>query len=93
MVAHMVISSLNLCMHGNGLRDRGIVEICINSHWDRICSRDWGDNDVTCMWHVVYDSVDHGIMTHNMQQLHNNIIIILYAAYENKDSENKHQIE
>ena len=34
--ALMVISSLGLCMHGDALRGRGIVEICINSCWGRI---------------------------------------------------------
>jgi hypothetical protein len=32
-------------VHGNTLNSRGIVEICINSRWGRVCTDGWGDND------------------------------------------------
>ncbi len=32
-------------VHGNVLKSRGIVEICINSRWGRVSRDDWGDND------------------------------------------------
>ena len=30
---------------GTPLRCAGIVEICLNSHWGRVCRDGWGNND------------------------------------------------
>ena len=30
---------------GTPLRSQGVVEVCIDSHWSRVCRDRWGDND------------------------------------------------
>ena len=50
------------CTHGDvrlvgtPLRSQGVVEICLYSHWDRVCRDGWGNNDAK----VVCNQLDFG---------------------------------
>ena len=32
-------------LEGTPLRSQGVVEVCIDSHWGRVCRDRWGNND------------------------------------------------
>ena len=47
----------NDCTHGavqlvgTPLRSQGVVEVCIDSHWGRVCRDHWSDNDAKVVCH------------------------------------------
>ena len=58
-------------MHGNVLRSQGIVEICINSRWGRVCTDGWGDNDAA----VVCRQLGYGSEGKCLPLFYNNMLL------------------
>ena len=43
-------------LEGTPLKSRGVVEVCIDSQWGRVCRDYWGNNDAA----VVCNQLDYG---------------------------------
>ena len=77
--AESLTQSQSQCTHGDVrlvgtlLRSQGIVEICIDSHWGRVCRDHWGNNDAA----VVCNQLGFG------RDGNNNIITGRYSSQSN----------